>query len=243
VKLLVCSDVHGNVRALDAVLEVYREISPCGLLFLGDAVGYGAHPEACLDRLLALPRARLAMGNHDWAVLDLSERESFNDDALTAIEWTVSRLAGRYKEAFTRKFELRVETEDFLASHGSPLHPEEFTYIFSIYDAEDAFMAFDFSVCFVGHTHVPIVYNHIGGPKSLEPGKPFALDPSDRYIINPGSIGQPRDGDNRASFLIFDPGERIVTLHRLEYDIEAEAKDILDAGLPARFADRLFRGR
>ena len=125
----------------------------------------------------------------------------------------------------------------------APLHPEEFNYMFSIYDAEEAFMALDFSVCFVGHTHVPLVYNHKGGPKGLKPGEPLELDPSDRYIINPGSVGQPRDGDNRASFLVYDPDERTVTLQRAEYDIEAEAKDILEAGLPGRFADRLFRGR
>ena len=242
-KLFVCSDVHGNLRALDAVLAAYREHSPCRLLFLGDAVGYGAHPDACLDRLLALPRSRLVIGNHDWAVLDLSEGENFHDEAFTAMEWTVDKLSKRYNEAFVKRFELRVESEEYIAAHGSPLHPEEFRYIFSTYDADDAFMAFDFSLCFVGHTHIPLVYNHDGGPKSPEPGKPLALDTSGRYIINPGSVGQPRDGDNRASFMIFDPEERTVTLHRLGYDIEAEVKDIREAGLPERFAERLFEGR
>ena len=241
-KVFVCSDVHGNVRALDAVLTVYRELSPCRLLFLGDAVGYGAHPDACLDRLLALPRSSYIMGNHDWAVLDLSEREHFHREASTAIEWTVNALKGKYNDSFVKKFELTLENSEFRAAHGSPVHPEEFPYIFSVLHAEEVFKACDFSICFVGHTHVPLVYTSISGPKSLEPGKPFALDPSDRYIINPGSVGQPRDGDNRASFMIFDPDERTVTLHRHEYDIEAEAKDIVDAGLPEWFAERLSRG-
>jgi diadenosine tetraphosphatase ApaH/serine/threonine PP2A family protein phosphatase len=217
-KMFVCSDVHGNVRALDAVLAAYREISPCRLLFLGDAVGYGAHPDACLDRLLALPRSSYIMGNHDLAVLDLSEREHFHREASTAIEWTVNTLKGKYDDSYAKKFELTIENSEFRAAHGSPVDPGEFPYIF------------------------PLVYTYMSGPKSLEPGNPFALDPSDRFIINPGSVGQPRDGDNRASFMIFDPDERTVTLHRREYDIEAEANDIIGAGLPEWFARRLFSG-
>ena len=241
-KLFICSDVHGNVRALDAVLAAYREISPCRLLFLGDAVGYGAHPDACLDRLLALPRASHVMGNHDWAVLDSSEREHFNREASAAMEWTVDILGGKYNDSFVKRFDLTVENSEFRAAHGSPVRPEEFSYIFSSLQAEEVFMAFDFSLCFVGHTHIPLVYTYMSGPKSLEPGKPFALDPSDRFIINPGSVGQPRDGDNRASFMIFDPDERTVTLHRREYDVEAEAADIIGAGLPKWFAERLSSG-
>jgi diadenosine tetraphosphatase ApaH/serine/threonine PP2A family protein phosphatase len=241
-KTIVCSDVHANLRAFDAVLEVYREISPCRFLFLGDAVGYGAHPAACLDRLLALPRSRLLLGNHDWAVLDLSETEHFNDFASTAIEWTVRELKGKYNDALIKRFELTVEEKGYLAAHGSPVMPEEFNYIFSPGAAEEAFERLDFDLCFVGHTHIPIVYTYSSGPKSLEPGEPLALDPSDRYIINPGSVGQPRDGDNRASVLVFDPDAGTVTLFRREYDIEAEAADIIAAGLPGMSAERLFTG-
>ena len=130
-KIFICSDVHGNVRALDAVLAAYREVSPCRLLFLGDAVGYGAHPDACLDRLLVLPRSSYIMGNHDWAVIDLSEREHFHREASTAIEWTVNALKGKYDDSIVKKFEMAVENREFRAAHGSPGHPEEFPYIFS----------------------------------------------------------------------------------------------------------------
>lgn len=241
-KLLVCSDVHGNIRALDAVLDAYSDLLPCGFLFLGDAVGYGAHPDQCLDRLLAISGARLVMGNHDRAILDLTYTAAFNAKATTAIEWTVDRLKGKYDDSLADRFEMTVECDEYLAAHGSPLYPEEFFYIDSIYPAERVFQKFDFSLCFVGHTHVPIVYNQIGGPKRPKPGKPFDLDPSGRYIINPGSVGQPRDRDNRASFMVFDPDEGTVTLHRREYDIEAEAKNIIEAGLPERSAERLFTG-
>ena len=113
--LLVCSDVHGNVRALDAMLAAYREFSPCRLLFLGDAVGYGAHPAACLDRLLALPRSSYVMGNHDWAILDVSEKDTFNSDAFNAIEWTVNELKGRYNDSLVKRFDMTVECGEFLA--------------------------------------------------------------------------------------------------------------------------------
>jgi diadenosine tetraphosphatase ApaH/serine/threonine PP2A family protein phosphatase len=242
VKVFVCSDVHGNLRALDAVLAAFSDIYPCRFLFLGDAVGYGAHPAECLDRLLAVPGGRLVMGNHDLAVLKLSERKTFNADAFTALEWTVDRLGGKYDASLVDKFEILIRGDDYFAAHGSPVFPDDFQYLTSAYQAEKVFQESEFSVCFVGHTHIPMVYTNIGGPKSLEPGKPFALDPSGRYIINPGSVGQPRDGDKRASFLVFDLDEKTVTLHRLDYDIEAEAKDIKDAGLPVRLAERLFKG-
>jgi predicted phosphodiesterase len=243
VKLLVCSDCHANLRALDAVLAEYGRLGPCRFLFLGDAVGYGSHPRECLDRLLGIKGAQLVTGNHDRAVLDLAERETFNEEAFKVIEWTVDELNGDYDGILDERFRLESDEIDFLATHGNPVRPEDFEYIFSIIDAERAFLNRDFSVCFVGHTHIPLVYTYMGGPKDLKPGEPLELSPSDRYIINPGSVGQPRDGDNRASFIVYDPDERTVTLNRVEYDIEAEAADMKAAGLPERFAERLFRGR
>ena len=242
-KILVCSDVHGNMSALDAVLEYHESAGPCRMLFLGDAVGYGAHPDECLDRLLAVRNATMILGNHDNVVLDLAGEKTFHEGAATAIEWTVGILAGRYDKAIRERFRLIVEEDMFTASHGSPFLPGEFTYVLSYITSEEAFRECDFSLCFTGHTHVPMVYTYSSGPKSLDEGKPFALDPSDRYIINPGSVGQPRDGDNRASFIIFDPEAGSVVLRRLEYDIESEARDIRKAGLPEWFADRLHKGR
>lgn len=241
-KVFVCSDVHGNMRALDAVLGVYREHAPARLLFLGDAIGYGAHPDACLDRLLNLPRARYLLGNHEWALLDRDERVFLNDAAASAIAWTEQALGGRYNDALLRLFHLRVEDPRFIAAHASPREPSEWPYLHSEYSARPVFEAVDFELCFVGHTHIPVVYTYSGGPRSLEPEVPFRLDPSDRYIVNPGSVGQPRDGDPRASCCLFDPVERTVTLYRREYDIGAEARDIVAAGLPRFLAERLFSG-
>lgn len=241
-KVFVCSDVHGNVRALDAVLAVYREHAPCRLLFLGDAIGYGAHPDACLDRLLALPRAQHLLGNHEWALLDSDERVWLNDIAAEAIAWTERTLGGRYNDALLRLFRLTVTDPSFTAAHASPFQPEEWPYLHSEYSAQPVFEKVDFDLCFVGHTHIPVVYTYCGGPKSLEPETPFLLAPSDRYIVNPGSVGQPRDGDRRASCCVFDPEERTVTLYRREYDAGAEADDMIAAGLPRYLAERLYSG-
>ncbi|MDD3642235.1 MAG: metallophosphoesterase family protein [Candidatus Krumholzibacteria bacterium] len=241
-KIFVCSDVHGNVRALDAALAVYREHAPCRLLFLGDAVGYGAHPDACLDRLLSLPRGQYLLGNHEWALLDPGERINLNETAAEAIAWTERELGGRYNDALLRLFHLTVRDPRFIAAHASPNEPEEWPYLHTEHGARAVFEAADFDLCFVGHTHVPVVYTSGGGPMELEPERPLLLDPSDRHIVNPGSVGQPRDGDPRASCCVYDPGERTVTLYRREYDIEAEADEMLSAGLPAFLAERLFSG-
>lgn len=241
-KVFVCSDVHGNIRALDAVLAVYREHAPCRFLFLGDAIGYGAHPDACLDRLLALPRAQYLIGNHEWALLDREERLFLNDIAAQAIAWTEETLRGRYDEVLLRLFQVRVEDPRFIAAHASPDDSEAWPYLFTEYSAQPVFEKLDFDLCFVGHTHVPAVYTYSGGPKWLDPEFPFRLRPSDRYIVNPGSVGQPRDGDPRASCCVYDPDEGTVTLFRREYDVEAEADDMIAAGLPVFLARRLFAG-
>jgi diadenosine tetraphosphatase ApaH/serine/threonine PP2A family protein phosphatase len=241
-KVFVCSDVHGNIRALNAAMSIYRREYPCEFLFLGDAVGYGAHPDACLDVVLGLPRAGLVLGNHDAAALPETGKPDMNSVAVEAIEWTGRRLDERYREAIRRRFRLTVEREGFIGAHGSPFRPEEWTYLVSPLEAEQAFFAGGFRVCFVGHTHTPAAFAFGRGEIPFVEGEPVALEPGERYIFNPGSVGQPRDRDPRAACLVYDEEAGTVTLRRCEYDIEAEAKDIVAAGLPAILAERLFVG-
>ena len=241
-KVFVCSDVHGNIRALDAVMSIYRRECPCDFLLLGDAVGYGAHPDSVLDVVFDVPRAELILGNHDAAMLAEMGKPDMNNVAAEAIEWTGRRLDERYREAIRRRFRLTVERDGFLGAHGSPFHPEEWTYLLSALEAEQAFFAGDFRVCFVGHTHTPAAFAFGRGEIPLVEGEPVALEAGERYIFNPGSVGQPRDRDPRAACLVYDADAGTVTLRRCEYDIEAEAKDIVAAGLPAILADRLFIG-
>jgi predicted phosphodiesterase len=242
VKVFVCSDIHGNVRALNAVLSAYRKLDRCEFLFLGDCVGYGAHPDACLDIILNLPRSRLVLGNHDSALLNASERRDLNEIAAEAIEWSQAFLGGRYDEAIRRRFTLEHEDPHLLAVHASPYRPEEWTYIFSALEAEQAFLAREFTICFVGHTHAPAAYVFGRGETDLDEKEPLRLERGRRYIVNPGSVGQPRDGDPRAAFCIFDIDAGTIALRRCAYDVEAEARDIVEAGLPRYLADRLRCG-
>jgi predicted phosphodiesterase len=242
VKVFVCSDIHANLRALEAVLGIYRSIYPCRFLFLGDCIGYGSHPDACLDRILQLPHAGYVMGNHEQALLDGRKRADMSEFAAQALNWSESILEGRYDEAFTERFRMKIVNDLFYAVHASPCAPEEWGYLYSSYDARDAFMSEDFHLCFVGHTHVPSVFTEDSSQLFVEEGTVLQLKKGERYIVNPGSVGQPRDGNPKGSFCVFDPEEGTIAFQRCQYDVEAEVQDILRAGLPKYLGDRLVEG-
>ena len=240
--LFVCSDVHGNVRALDAVLAIYRDLSPCHFLFLGDCIGYGIHPDACLDRILALPEASYAMGNHEWAFLHTGERENMTEAAARMLNWSEELLIGRYDDVIREKFVMTIEEDGYCAAHASPVRADEWPYLISEFWTDDVFRDADFEICFVGHTHIPALFSLEGGQKRFTEGEPISLRRSDRYIINPGSVGQPRDGDPRAACCFFDSGSGTVTLFRCEYDVEATVHDYEQAGVPEYLSYRLLSG-
>ncbi len=241
-KVFVCSDVHGNLRALDAVLSVYRDYYPCGFLFLGDCIGYGPHPDACLERILGLPEARFLMGNHESALLDARERENMSEPAARMLNWSERILGGKYDDVIKQKFEMEIETELYYAAHSSPLEPGEWSYLLSEFWANEAFLARDFDLCFVGHTHIPALFAFNDGQRELVVGEPFHLMKGNRYIVNPGSVGQPRDHDPRASCCLFDSAEGTIILLRCEYDIEATVEDYEAAGVPDYLGKRLLTG-
>ncbi len=241
-KIFVCSDIHGNFRALETVLSMYRDCRPVEFLFLGDAIGYGAHPDAVLDRILNLPRSVLLFGNHEWSLLDRSLHGEMNDIARDAILWSERMMEGKYDKRIRRRFLMRKECGLYIAAHASPTDPESWPYILTGEDAGGIFMNHDFRVCFIGHTHIPMVYTFNNGMMGMPEDGILRLDPGDRYIVNPGSVGQPRDGDSRASFCIFDPDRNTVSFKRCPYDVEAEAGDIVKAGLPPFLAGRLLEG-
>ena len=241
-KIFVCSDIHANLRALEAVLEVYRSIYPCSFLFLGDCIGYGSHPDDCLDRILRLSNARYVMGNHEQAFLDNRRRADMSEFAAETLNWSEGVLEGRYDEAFKERFRMKIANDLFCAVHGSPCAPEEWCYLNSSYDARDAFLSNDFHLCFVGHTHVPSVFTESSEQLFLEEGALLRLEEEKRYIVNPGSVGQPRDGNPKASFCIFDPMDGTISFHRCHYDTKGEARDIIKAGLPAYLGERLVEG-
>ena len=241
-RIFVCSDIHANLRALDAVLDEYRRAGPFRFLCLGDCIGYGAHPEECLDRLLNLPNALYVMGNHESALLDRLERAPMSEFAAETLNWSDSILEGRYDQVLEERFLMEIENDLFCAVHASPCAPEQWPYLNSNLDARDAFRLGDFHICFVGHTHVPAFFTESGGEKALEDGTTFDIEEGERYIVNPGSVGQPRDSNPKASFCIFDLDDGTIAFHRCQYDVEAEARDIFRAGLPRYLGERLVEG-
>ncbi len=236
----VLSDIHGNLEALRAVL-VACETEVDGVLCLGDIVGYGADPVACLE-LIAERGAVLVAGNHEHGVAGHLDLEWFNPVARTAVAWTATQL-GTDHRGYIGALPLTAGLAGATLVHASPLHPDEWSYLFSAQDGLGAFAGFEGRLCFVGHSHRPGHWS-VGssGPRYRAGASPILLEAGRRYIINVGSVGQPRDRDPRACFAIWDIAARSITMRRVAYDVQATRQKILRAGLPRLLADRLRVG-
>jgi predicted phosphodiesterase len=244
-RYLLLSDVHANLEALVAVLARVRRKRFDAVLMLGDVVGYGASPNQVVDCLRDLPGPMFRVrGNHDKVATGLDDGVSFNEVALAAARWTERRLTPA-NLAWVRNLPLGpVEVAPGLAiCHGSPL--DEDYYVFSDYDAEQIFAAHAPRVTFFGHTHITSVFIETPRGVRVRPlrgdGR-LELAPGHRYLLNPGSIGQPRDRDPRASYMIYDDGRQVVRWYRLEYPVAAAQRRIRRAGLPHVLAERLAMG-
>jgi diadenosine tetraphosphatase ApaH/serine/threonine PP2A family protein phosphatase len=238
-RVAVLSDIHANLPALDAVLAA---VAPYAAVWvLGDIVGYGPQPDEVIERLRD-EHARGVMGNHDAAALGRIDTDVFNEDARIAVEWTAAHLGGPARDWLAALPERHVEG-DFSMAHGSPRDPI-WEYVFSTPVARRNLGAFDTRHCLVGHTHVPLVFRDDDGlMETLSPsdGSRVHLDER-RTILNPGGVGQPRDGDPRACAMVLDPEAGIAEWHRVPYDIPAVQALMRTAGLPARLAHRLEFG-
>jgi predicted phosphodiesterase len=247
VRYLILSDMHGNCDALEAVLRRVRRKRFDATLVLGDLVGYGAGPNQVVEMIRDLaPPVYLVRGNHDKVVAGHDDGSSFNAAALKAARWTSERLtAGNLR--LVRELPrgpLDVNGGAVTICHGSPL--DEDAYVFSDYDAYQIFSSSRGTVMFFGHTHIPSVF--VGHGNGVEVAVlrgisgSLRIEPGLRYLLNPGSIGQPRDRDPRASFMIYDLVKAVVHWQRVEYPVRRAQKRILDAGLPKVLADRLAVG-
>ncbi len=241
----ILSDVHANLEALSAVLADADQEGATAILGLGDLVGYGADPMACVDAIGARG-ARLVAGNHEWGAVGLTDVGWFNPAARAAILWTRDRLA-RDASRYLAALPLTATVEDATLVHASPRNPDEWDYLTSADEGFDVFDAFDTRLCFVGHSHRPAVWSlGSGGPDHAAAFRAWpvriALENGRRYVINVGSVGQPRDRDARAAYAIWDVDRREVEIRRVAYDHRATAAKILGAGLPRLLADRLARG-
>jgi diadenosine tetraphosphatase ApaH/serine/threonine PP2A family protein phosphatase len=243
---LVISDIHGNLEALETVLRVldgrYDDV-----LVLGDLVGYGADPNGVVDRVRALDPRAVIRGNHDKVAAGLEDGESFNAVARSAVLWTFEALTPENREYLSSLPEGPVLIDDLVEiCHGTPF--DEDAYLFDELDALRAFEAAQRPVCLYGHTHVAVAFRYsdsldiVAGPGDTA-GACLAFTPEARYLINPGSIGQPRDGDPRAGAAIVDGERRQIELFRIPYPIEEAQRKIRQAGLPDVLAKRLSLGR
>jgi len=246
VRYAVLSDVHANLEALTAVLADAASEGALGILCLGDTVGYGADPVPCVE-LLGERSTRIVAGNHEHGVLGLVDLRWFNAAAPAAL-WTRERLGGDH-QGFLSGLPLVSAIGEATCVHASPRRPEEWDYLVSEEDGYGAFGEFETRLCFVGHSHLPAVWSlGSGGPAHEDLAgaachdRRISFHDGRRYIVNVGSVGQPRDRDPRAAYVLWDEDDRSVRLRRVSYDHTEAAAKILRAGLPRALADRLARG-
>ena len=242
----VLSDIHANRQALEAVLAAVDEAGVEEIWCLGDMVGYGAEPDACT----ALVRERCAtclVGNHDLAVLNAIDISTFSDTAAAAVEWTRD-IIGEESLEFLASLDPAASQQGIGLFHASPRDPV-WEYVISVDQAEAGFAAQEERVGLIGHSHIALFFargvgGRRGSAQGAQAGEGTELEIAEgSWLLNPGSVGQPRDGDPRAAWLELDTEEWTVRYHRVSYDVEGAAAAILAAGLPRILAERLQAGR
>jgi len=237
----IISDIHSNIQALEAVVKEIERIDVDGILCLGDIVGYGARPSECISVIREECQVVL-LGNHDAAAVGKGSSDNFNSMAKAAVDWTRDALTPDETD-YLRGLPLIDDKERFALTHATFSNPESWDYIFSEAGAASEFDSCDVPLLFFGHTHRPVVFALEGRRVKSHHVGTFALDEQDRYIINVGSAGQPRDGNSDSCFLTLDLQKREIEYHRVPYDIKGAQDDILEAGLPKELAMRLSVGR
>lgn len=240
-KALIISDIHANLTALDAVLEHARDFD--AVWCLGDVIGYGPDPNECIARIRSLPNLACLLGNHDAAVIGNIDIASFNIEARISVGWTQSVILDEAQE-FLKDLPSKIEVEGQTLAHGSPRHPI-WEYLLDTPTIAENFDFFDTPYCFVGHTHLPVIYqlddeHQLPDHVIPESFNPIQLVP--RAIINPGSVGQPRDRNPLSSYLIFDTETHSLENRRAVYDIKDVQARMRDAKLPQRHINRLEIG-
>ena len=246
-RYLILSDIHANVDALETVLSVAPRDAVDRLLVLGDLVGYGGGPNEVVRRVQQLVPDTIIRGNHDKVASGIDGSESFNPTAARAIRWTAETLTPPHR-AYLKTLPPGPVIVDEMTEvcHGAP-HDED-AYLLDQLDVLRVLESTDRPVCFFGHTHVQVAFRCpdakieatlVGDSDSMA----IPIQTGERYLINPGSVGQPRDGDTRAAYALWDTALREVTLCRVAYPVEQAQRRILEAGLPASLASRLGLGR
>ncbi len=239
----IIADIHANLSAFRAVLDDIERMGGVEEMWcLGDVVGYGPDPHQCIE-LLRQYNHKCVAGNHDWAAIGKIDTSDFNLDAAAACHWTARQLSPEDIE-YLGNLPLVIQTSDFTVVHGSPREPI-WEYILSVPSAMENFSYFGSAFCLIGHSHVPLIFQYSGAGScsfSQFPTKGVLTLTEKRLIINPGGVGQPRDGDPRASYAIYDSEARSITHYRILYDIAATQARMAEYGLPGRLVKRLSYG-
>jgi len=240
----IIADIHSNLEALRTVLDILERENIDKFLCLGDIVGYGANPNECVEKVRNL-EAEVVVGNHEWGVLHQEIRSFFNPVAKQAIEWTERELSTENQDYLAHMAVVK-ETNLFLMFHSTLYEPTQWYYIISPKEAEQNFFLMKREIGFFAHSHQAVIYfkpqdENCKGFALPEGGK-MLLEKGYRYLINPGSVGQPRDGNPQASFGIYDTKSRTVQIKRCDYDVNRAREKILKAGLPPFLGERLLYG-
>jgi predicted phosphodiesterase len=245
VRALVISDLHSNAEALRAVLSHVRRKKFDRIICLGDFVGYGAQPNQVLDAMRMLRGTKIYIrGNHDRVASGIDEGVGFNPAAREAAVWTRSHLSTPNRRFLEKLTVGPIQSDGLMICHGSPYDEDE--YVFTEHHAAQIFVEYDAPIIFYGHTHLPVVFwtdeHRLVSGMLVRQENTFRLDPARRYLINPGSVGQPRDRNPQASCAIFDSGRMTMQFFRVPYDYTKTQAAIMRAGLPRALADRLQFG-
>ena len=237
----VISDIHSNIEALQAVTRDIEKQRVDEILCLGDLVGYGPDPNACVEMVKNMAEI-IIPGNHDWAAIGLTNIYEFNVYAKDAILWTASMLSDE-NSTFIEKLPIikRIQTEEIFLVHGSPIEPDKWHYVLTYEEARLNFAYLPDRYCLIGHSHLPAIIEEAPNGKITVYENRYNFQKGCRYIINVGSVGQPRDSNPKASYAIFD--QTGVEIRRIDYPIEQTQQKMKEAGLPSYLIDRLALGR
>jgi predicted phosphodiesterase len=236
----IIADIHANLEAFQTVLEDTRAMNCTHYCCLGDVVGYNANPKECLDivRQMGMP---VVKGNHDEYCSAETDLEGFNPHAQEAINWTREQLTEDDRKWLRDLRYIRL-VASFSIVHATLDGPQRWGYVFDKLAAAASFTYQNTSVCFFGHTHVPVAFVRDAMVRGGTYSK-FKVEPGKKYFVNVGSVGQPRDGNPKASYVVYDLDEGSIEIRRLDYDMATTQKKIIEAGLPARLAHRLAEGK
>ncbi len=255
-KYAIFSDIHSNLESFDTMLKFCSTLQINFYLCCGDIVGYGPNPNECVENIKSLTNAYILCGNHDVAVIGKKDIEWFNPYAKQAILWTKTVVTQENLQYLATLIPMYKFNDNITLVHGSPREPVD-EYIISYLECLDNIDKFFTKICFIGHTHIPFIFEYIScvNEISVTPQVRFIkvvvkkesfvyeLNPLAKYIINVGSVGQPRDGDPRCCFTVYDEKNNKISFYRLEYDIKKTQKKMMKYNLPIMLIQRLSFGR